>query len=306
MTIDGKRKDVATLESSIGNTPLVELTRLGRDTPHVKIMAKLEGNNPGGSVKDRAALFMFLGAEKRGDLKEGVRIIEPTSGNTGIALAMMAARRGYKITLVMPESMTVERRAVMTAYGADIELTSEEGGMEGTIDRARAMVAAGEGILFDQFSNPDNWTAHVMGTGPEIWQQTGGTITHFVSSMGTTGTIMGVSRALKERNPAIQIVGVHPDEESKIPGIRRWPKAYLPKIFDPSRVDRVMDVSAAEAKLYTLRLAQEEGLFAGHSAGGALAAAVTLASELDPDKAATIVTILPDRGDRYLSTDLFL
>lgn len=267
---------------------------------------KLEGNNPGGSVKDRAALSMFLGAEKRGILRKGVRIIEPTSGNTGIALAMMAARRGYAITLVMPESMTIERRAVMMAYGADIELTSEAGGMEGTIDRAREMVEEGRGILFDQFSNPDNWLAHYSGTGPEIWQQTAGKISHFVSSMGTTGTIMGVSRALKEKNPAIQIIGVHPDETSKIPGIRRWPQAYLPKIFDPSRVDRVMDVSADEAKEFTLRLAKEEGIFAGHSAGGALAAAVRLASELESEDPALIVTILPDRGDRYLSTDLFL
>jgi S-sulfo-L-cysteine synthase (O-acetyl-L-serine-dependent) len=296
---------MSTLESTIGKTPLVELTKLGGEFPNVKIMVKLEGNNPGGSVKDRAALFMFLGAEKRGILRDGVRIIEPTSGNTGIALAMMAARRGYKITLVMPESMTVERRAVMTAYGADIELTSEAGGMEGTIDRAREMVAAGEGVLFDQFSNQDNWLAHVVGTGPEIWHQTGGAVTHFVSSMGTTGTIMGVSRALKEKNPAIQIIGVHPDEESKIPGIRRWPKEYLPKIFEPNRVDRIMDVSAEQAREVTHRLAKEEGIFAGHSAGGAVAASLALASELDPDRLALIITILPDRGDRYLSTDLF-
>ena len=296
---------MSTLESTIGKTPLVELTKLGGEFPNVKIMVKLEGNNPGGSVKDRAALFMFLGAEKRGILRDGVRIIEPTSGNTGIALAMMAARRGYKITLVMPESMTVERRAVMTAYGADIELTSEAGGMEGTIDRAREMVAAGEGVLFDQFSNQDNWLAHVVGTGPEIRHQTGGAVTHFVSSMGTTGTIMGVSRALKEKNPAIQIIGVHPDEESKIPGIRRWPKEYLPKIFEPNRVDRIMDVSAEQAREVTHRLAKEEGIFAGHSAGGAVAASLALASELDPDRLALIITILPDRGDRYLSTDLF-
>ncbi|MBF0446834.1 MAG: cysteine synthase CysM [Magnetococcales bacterium] len=294
-----------TLESSIGNTPLVTLTRIGPGRL-VKILVKLEGNNPGGSVKDRAALSMFLGAEERGELKDGIRIIEPTSGNTGIALALIAARRGYKITLVMPESMTVERRAVMYAYGADIELTADEAGMEGAIDRAKEMVAAGEGIMFDQFSNEDNWLAHYRGTGPEIWQQTTGTVTHFVSSMGTTGTIMGVSRALKERNPNIQIIGVHPDETSKIPGIRRWPQAYLPKIFDSTRVDRIMDVSAEEAKIMTLRLAKEEGIFAGHSAGGALAAAVTLASELDGDESAVIVTVLPDRGDRYLSTDLFL
>jgi S-sulfo-L-cysteine synthase (O-acetyl-L-serine-dependent) len=296
---------VNTLESCIGNTPLVELTRLGPKAENIKILVKLEGNNPGGSVKDRAALYMFLGAEKRGLLKPGVRIIEPTSGNTGIALAMIAARRGYKITLVMPESMTVERRGVMTAYGADIELTSEEGGMEGTIDRAREMVANGEGIMFDQFSNSDNWQAHVEGTGPEILKQTNGAITHFVSSLGTTGTIMGVSRVLKKHNPAIQVVGVHPDEDSKIPGIRRWPEEYLPKIFEPERVDRVMDVSAEIAQEFTHRLASEEGIFAGHSAGGAVAAAVRLASELDQNRQSVIVTILPDRGDRYLSTDLF-
>ncbi|MBF0195782.1 MAG: cysteine synthase CysM [Magnetococcales bacterium] len=296
---------MSTLESYIGNTPLVELARLGPASNNIKIFVKLEGNNPGGSVKDRAALYMFLGAEKRGTLKPGVRIIEPTSGNTGIALAMIAARRGYKITLVMPESMTVERRAVMSAYGADIELTSDEGGMEGTIDRAWEMVNAGEGIMFDQFSNSDNWEAHVQGTGPEILRQTDGQITHFVSSMGTTGTIMGVSRVLKNHNSDIQIIGVHPDEDSKIPGIRRWPKEYLPKIFEPARVDRIMDISADQAQKFTHRLAKEEGIFAGHSSGGSVAAAIALSKELDPSKKAVIVTILPDRGDRYLSTDLF-
>ena len=304
------------LESFIGNTPLVELTRLSNipqsadhtktDTKppkQVRLFAKLEGSNPGGSVKDRAALGMFMGAKSRGTLKDGVRIIEPTSGNTGIALAMIAARWGNPITLVMPESMSVERRAVMAAYGAHLELTPTAASMEGSIDRARDMVEAGEGIMFDQFSNPDNWNAHYHTTGPEIWKDTNGTISHFISSMGTTGTIMGVSRFLKEKNPAVQIVGVHPEAGSKIPGIRRWPKEYLPKIFEPNRVDRIMDVSAEEAQEVTHRLAKEEGIFAGHSAGGAVAAALRLAQEL-PDSACLVV-ILPDRGDRYLSTDLF-
>ncbi|MBF0148082.1 MAG: cysteine synthase CysM [Magnetococcales bacterium] len=291
-----------TLEKCVGNTPMVELTRL---TPsrEVRIFAKLEGNNPGGSVKDRAALGMFMGAEQRGEIQPGMRIIEPTSGNTGIALAMIAATRGYPITLVMPENMTLERRSVMAAFGAHLELTPESKGMEGTIDRAREMVAHGEGRMFDQFSNPDNWRAHQRTTGPEIWRDTQGQVTHFVSSMGTTGTIMGVSTALKELNPAIQIIGVHPDEHSKIPGIRRWPAAYLPKIYDPNKVDRVLDVSAQAAREMTLWLARKEGLFSGHSAGGAVAAAVDLARTLD--RPANIVVILPDRGDRYLSSNLF-
>ncbi|MBF0349311.1 MAG: cysteine synthase CysM [Magnetococcales bacterium] len=291
-----------TLEKCVGNTPMVELTRL---TPsrEVRIFAKLEGNNPGGSVKDRAALGMFMGAEQRGEIQPGMRIIEPTSGNTGIALAMIAATRGYPITLVMPENMTLERRSVMAAFGAHLELTPESKGMEGTIDRAREMVAHGEGRMFDQFSNPDNWRAHQRTTGPEIWRDTQGQVTHFVSSMGTTGTIMGVSTALKELNPAIQIIGVHPDEHSKIPGIRRWPAAYLPKIYDPTKVDRVLDVSAQAAREMTLWLARKEGSFSGHSAGGAVAAAVDLARTLD--RPANIVVILPDRGDRYLSSNLF-
>ena len=291
-----------TLESFVGNTPLVELTRI-KPAPHVRLLVKLEGNNPGGSVKDRAALSMFMGAQARGILRDGVRIIEPTSGNTGIALAMIAARWGNPITLVMPESMSMERRAVMAAYGAHLELTPDTASMEGAIDRAWAMVHAGEGIIFDQFSNADNWAAHYRSTGPEIWRDTQGAISHFVSSMGTTGTIMGVSRYLKEQNPSVQIVGVHPEEDSKIPGIRRWPKEYLPKIFEPERVDRIMDVSADEAKHITHRLAKEEGIFAGHSAGGALAAALHLAETLT--EPSCIVVILPDRGDRYLSTDLF-
>ncbi|MBF0401113.1 MAG: cysteine synthase CysM [Magnetococcales bacterium] len=292
-----------TLESCIGNTPLVALPRLGAAFNNIRLLAKLEGNNPAGSVKDRAALSMFTGARAAGLLQEGVRIIEPTSGNTGIALAMIAARWGNPITLVMPESMSVERRAVMAAYGAHLELTPDAASMEGAIDRAWEMVRAGEGIIFDQFSNPDNWKAHYRTTGPEIWRDTQGAISHFVSSMGTTGTIMGVSRFLKEQNPAVQIVGVHPEEGSKIPGIRRWPKEYLPKIFEPSRVDRIMDVSAEAAREMTHRLAKEEGIFVGHSAGGAVAAALALAEELQGE--GCLVVILPDRGDRYLSTDLF-
>lgn len=310
------------LESFIGNTPLVELTRLGQRSQaispgekpvhhetskawpkQVRLLAKLEGNNPGGSVKDRAALGMFMGAKSRGELQDGVRIIEPTSGNTGIALAMIAARWGHPITLVMPTSMSVERRAVMAAYGAHLELTPKTAGMEGAIDRARAMVDAGEGIIFDQFSNPDNWKIHYHTTGPEIWQDTNGTITHFISAMGTTGTIMGVSRFLKEQNPSVQIIGVHPESGSKIPGIRRWPQAYLPKIFEPERVDQIMDVSSAEAQEITHRLAKEEGIFAGHSAGGAVAVALRLAKTLPGP--GCLVVILPDRGDRYLSTNLF-
>ncbi|WP_130473075.1 cysteine synthase CysM [Candidatus Magnetaquicoccus inordinatus] len=295
---------MATLEECIGNTPMVELSRIAAGCSGVRLLAKLEGNNPAGSVKDRAAYSMFMGAMASGRLREGVRIIEPTSGNTGIALAMMAARLRIPITLVMPESMSLERRAVMAAYGADLELTADEAGMEGTIDRAWEMVRAGEGIIFDQFSNDDNWKAHYRGTGPEIWRDTEGKVSHFVSSMGTTGTIMGVSRYLKERNPGVQIIGVHPEEGSKIPGIRRWPQEYLPKIFDASRVDRIMDVSAEAAREMTLRLAREEGIFSGHSAGGATAAALTVAQELAAD-GGCVVVILPDRGDRYVSTDLF-
>ncbi|MBF0190115.1 MAG: cysteine synthase CysM [Magnetococcales bacterium] len=292
-----------TLETCVGNTPLVDLTRLPLPFKGTRILVKLEGNNPAGSVKDRAALSLFNGAESRGLLKPGMRIIEPTSGNTGIALAMIAARKGYRITLVMPENMTLERRAIMKAFGADLELTPETGSMEGAIDRAREMVEAGEGLLFDQFSNPDNWMAHYRTTGPEIWAQTEGQVTHFVSAMGTTGTIMGVSRALKERNPAVQIIGVQPDSESRIPGIRRWPKEYLPRIFEPQRVDRILDVHEEDAREVTHRLAREEGIFAGHSAGGAVAAALRLAGELTSP--GVIVTVLPDRGDRYLSSALF-
>lgn len=292
-----------TLETFVGNTPLVDLTRMTAPFRGTRIMVKMEGNNPAGSVKDRAALSLFSGAEARGILRPGMRIIEPTSGNTGIALAMIAARKGYRITLVMPENMTLERRAIMKAFGAELELTPEKGSMEGAIDRAHEMVEAGEGILFDQFSNPDNWMAHYRTTGPEIWQQTEGRVTHFVSAMGTTGTIMGVSRALKERNPAVRIIGVQPDAESRIPGIRRWPKEYLPKIFEPQRVDQILDVHEEEARETTHRLAREEGIFAGHSAGGAVAAAMRLAATLT--EPGLIVSVLPDRGDRYLSSPLF-
>ncbi|MEO5367065.1 MAG: cysteine synthase CysM [Magnetococcus sp. WYHC-3] len=300
---DRWKRTMGSLEACIGNTPLVPLTRMVPTHWPVTILCKLEGNNPGGSVKDRAALGMFLGAEARGVLRPGVRIIEPTSGNTGIALAMLAARRGYRLTLVMPESMTVERRAVMAAYGADFELTPASASMEGAIDHARALVAEGRGVLLDQFSNDDNWLAHYRSTGPEIWQATDGLVTHVVSAMGTTGTIMGVSRALKERNPAVQIIGVQPDPQSQIPGIRAWPEAYLPRIFQRSRVDQVVEVSADAARETTLRLGREEGLFCGLSAGGAVAAALHVASRLDSP--AQMVVIIPDRGDRYLSTGIF-
>ncbi|MEG3640826.1 cysteine synthase CysM [Magnetococcus sp. PR-3] len=296
---------MAALESLIGNTPLVDLNRLVEGCAEgVKLLAKVEGNNPGGSVKDRAAYGMFIGAEQRGELNADTHVFEATSGNTGIALAMMAARRGYKLTLVMPETMTVERRATMAAYGADFLLVTAEQGMEGAIDLVNEKVANGEGIKFDQFSNDDNWRAHYRTTGPEIWDDTNGQITHFVSAMGTTGTIMGVSRALKERNGEIQIIGVQPDEGSQIAGIRRWPEAYLPKIFDASRVDTVLDVNTEESREMTRRLAKDEGLFCGLSAGGAVAAALKVCQGLD--KPGTVVVIIPDRGDRYLSTDLFV
>nr|CRH05345.1 Cysteine synthase B [Candidatus Magnetococcus massalia] len=295
---------MASLESLIGATPMVDLSRVVDAPPEVKLMAKLEGNNPGGSVKDRAALGMFMGAEMRGELNTETPIFEATSGNTGIALAMMAARRGYKLTLVMPETMTVERRAIMAAYGAEFILVSKEDGMEGAIDLVHEKVAAGEGICFDQFSNDDNWRAHYRTTGPEIWNDTGGRVSHFVSAMGTTGTIMGVSRALKEKSSAIKIIGVQPEEGSQIAGIRRWPEAYLPKIYDASRVDYVMDVTQQDAREMTRRLAREEGVFCGLSAGGAVMAAVRVAESLE--ESGTVVVILPDRGDRYLSTDLFM
>jgi cysteine synthase B len=290
-----------TIESFVGNTPLVRLQRLpvaGGNT----ILLKLEGNNPAGSVKDRPAVSMIKHAEARGEIKPGDRLIEATSGNTGIALAMAAAIKGYKMTLIMPDNMSAERIASMKAYGAEIILTPAKGSMEGAIDLARAMEARGEGRILDQFANPDNPRAHYEGTGPEIWRDTQGKLTHFVSSMGTTGTIMGTSKYLKEQNPAIQIVGVQPEGESKIPGIRRWPKEYLPKIYDAARVDQIIEVDQIDAENTTRELAATEGVFAGVSSGGAVYAALQLAKQVEN---ALIVSIVCDRGDRYLSTGVF-
>ena len=294
-----------TLQDFVGNTPLVRLVRIpGLDNGKRGnvILAKLEGNNPAGSVKDRPALSMIARAEARGDIKPGDTLIEATSGNTGIALAMAAAMKGYRMILVMPENQSVERRQSMRAFGAELVLTPRDGGMELARDVAEKMRDAGQGIILDQFANPDNPLAHYEGTGPEIWRDTSGKVTHFVSSMGTTGTIMGTSRFLKEKNPAIQIVGCQPEEGSQIPGIRKWPEAYLPKVFDRSRIDRVENVSQADAEAMTRRLAMEEGVFAGISSGGALAVALRLSHELEN---AVIVTIVCDRGDRYLSTGVF-
>ena len=290
-----------TIEAFVGNTPLVRLKRIPGDTSNV-ILAKLEGNNPAGSVKDRPALSMIRRAEERGDIKPGDTLIEATSGNTGIALAMAAAMRGYKMILVMPENQSVERRQTMRAFGAELLLTAKEGSMELARDTAEKLRDAGRGIILDQFANPDNPLAHYEGTAPEIWRDTQGKITHFVSSMGTTGTIMGCSRLFKEKSPSIRIIGAQPEEGAQIPGIRKWPEAYLPKIFDKSRVDRVENVSQADAESMTRRLAMEEGIFAGISSGGALAVALRLSQELEN---AVIVTIVCDRGDRYLSTGVF-
>ncbi len=290
-----------TLEAFVGNTPLVRLQRLPGNTSNT-ILVKLEGNNPAGSVKDRPALNMIKRAEERGDIKPGDRLIEATSGNTGIALAMASAIKGYKMTLIMPDNMSIERRASMKAYGAEIILTPAEKSMEGAIDLAREMQAKGEGKILDQFGNPDNPLAHYEGTGPEIWRDTRQKITHFVSSMGTTGTIMGVSRFLKEKNPDIQIIGVQPKDGAKIPGIRRWPEEYLPKIYDASRVDRIIDVDQPSAEQTTRDLAAKEGIFSGISSGGAVSAALELSKELEN---AVIVVIICDRGDRYLSTGVF-
>jgi cysteine synthase B len=290
-----------TLESTVGNTPLVRLLRLPGDTSSV-VLGKLEGNNPAGSVKDRPALSMIVEAEKRGDIAPGDTLIEPTSGNTGIALAMVAAMKGYRMVLVMPDNLSLERRQAMRAYGAEIVLTPRSGGMEHARDVAAKMRDEGRGVILDQFANPDNPLAHYRGTGPEIWRDTDGAITHFVSAMGTTGTIMGVSRFLKERNPAIRIIGAQPEEGSQIPGIRKWSEAYLPKIYDPARVDRIEPVSQTEAEEMARRLAQEEGIFAGISAGGACAVALRVAREV---AGATIVFVVCDRGDRYLSTGVF-
>ncbi len=290
-----------TIESFVGNTPLVRLQRLPGNTTNT-VLVKLEGNNPAGSVKDRPAVSMIQHAEARGDIRPGDTLIEATSGNTGIALAMAAAIKGYRMVLIMPENMSLERRASMRAYGAELMLVSREQGMEGARDLAERMQAEGKGKLLDQFGNPDNPLAHYETTGPEIWRDTHGTITHFVSSMGTTGTVMGTARFLKEKNPGVEIVGVQPAEGAAIPGIRRWPVEYLPKIYDPARIDRLMDVTQQEAEETTRQLAAREGMFCGISSGGAVAAALRLSGEVQN---AVIVTIIADRGDRYLSTGVF-
>jgi cysteine synthase B len=293
--------DFPTIEAFVGNTPLVRLQRLPGETSNT-LLVKLEGNNPAGSVKDRPALSMIREAELRGDIKPGDTLIEATSGNTGIALAMVAAIKGYRMVLIMPDNMTEERKAAMTAYGAELILVSREASMEGARDLALRMQAEGKGKVLDQFGNGDNPLAHYQTTGPEIWQQTGGTITHFVSSMGTTGTIMGTSRYLKERNPNIRIVGLQPEEGSQIPGIRRWPQAYLPRIYDASRVDEIISMPQAEAEETMRALARQEGIFCGVSSGGAVAAALRLNKQLEN---AVIVAIICDRGDRYLSSGVF-
>ena len=290
-----------TIEEFVGNTPLVRLKKLPGETSNI-VLVKLEGNNPAGSVKDRPALSMIMKAEARGTIKPGDTLIEATSGNTGIALAMAAAIRGYKMVLIMPEHLSIERRQTMRAFGAEIALTPKEGGMEAARDLADRMVAEGRGVMLDQFSNPDNPIAHYEATGPEIWRDTEGRVTHFVSSMGTTGTIMGCSMYLKEQNPKIQIVGVQPEEGAQIPGIRKWPEEYLPSICDFSRVDRMIYVGQQDAEETTRRLAREEGIFAGISSGGALWAALQLSKEVEN---AVIVSIVCDRGDRYLSTGVF-
>ncbi len=289
------------IESLIGNTPLVALKKLPGDTTN-RILAKLEGNNPGGSVKDRPALNMLVQAELRGSIKPGDALIEATSGNTGIALAMVAAAKGYKMILIMPDNMSEERKAAMAAYGAELILVSPDEGMEGARDLAQRLEAEGRGLVLDQFANQDNPDAHYRSTGPEIWRDTEGEVTHFVCSMGTTGTIMGVSRFLKEQNQDIEIVGLQPQEGSKIPGIRRWPEAYLPKIFDRTRVDRVIDVRQSDAEQTMRALAREEGIFCGVSSGGSVFAALALSQQVQN---ATIVAIVCDRGDRYLSTGVF-
>jgi S-sulfo-L-cysteine synthase (O-acetyl-L-serine-dependent) len=294
-----------TTESLIGNTPLVTLSRIpGANGIHASnvLLGKLEGNNPAGSVKDRPAMSMIGRAEARGTIKPGDTLIEATSGNTGIALAMAAAIKGYKMVLVMPEHLSIERRQTMRAYGAELILTPKAIGMEGARDYAEELKKERGGLILDQFANPDNPLAHYTSTGPEIWRDTGGKITHFVATMGTTGTITGTSRFLKEKNPNIQVIGVHPAEGSNVPGIRKWPEAYVPKIFDRSRVDRVIEVTQAESEEMTRRLAREEGIFAGISSGGGLVAALKVASEVEN---AVIVHIVCDRGDRYLSTGVF-
>ena len=290
-----------TIEDYIGNTPLVRLQRLPGETSN-QVLVKLEGNNPAGSVKDRPALSMINHAESRGEIQAGDVLIEATSGNTGIALAMAAAIKGYKMILIMPDHMSEERRVAMSAYGAELVLVSKEDGMEGARDLADKMQSEGKGKVLDQFGNPDNPIAHSEGTGPEIWTQTQGSVTHFVSSMGTTGTIMGVSQYLKEKNPDIQIIGLQPTDGSSIPGIRRWPEAYLPRIFNRKRVDQVWDIDQSEAEKTMRLLAKKEGIFCGVSSGGAVAAALTLSKQVEN---AVIVAIICDRGDRYLSTGVF-
>lgn len=290
-----------TIEDYVGHTPLVRLQRMPGETTNV-ILAKLEGNNPAGSVKDRPAISMIQEAENRGDIKPGDTLIEATSGNTGIALAMAAAIKGYRMQLIMPANMSEERRASMRAYGAELISVSQEEGMEGARDLAARMQAQGKGYVLDQFGNQDNPLAHYRTTGPEIWEQTEGRVTHFVSSMGTTGTIMGVSRYLKERNPDIRIIGLQPEEGASIPGIRRWPEAYLPKIYDAARVDQVVEIGQQEAEDTMRALAREEGIFCGVSSGGSVAAALRLSAQVEN---AVIVAIICDRGDRYLSTGVF-
>jgi len=290
-----------TIDQTVGNSRLVKLQRIPGKTSNT-ILAKLEGDNPAGSVKDRPAINMIKQAELRGDIKPGDRLVEATSGNTGIALAMASAMLGYKITLIMPENATDERKWAMTAYGAELILVSQEEGMEGARDLANSLQADGKGVVLDQFNNPDNPMAHVNSTGPEIWRDTQGEVTHFVSSMGTTGTIMGVSAFLKSKNPEIQIVGLQPEDGANIPGIRRWPKAYLPSIFDDANIDTVMDISQSAAEQTMIRLAREEGIFAGVSSGGSVAAALEISKQVEN---ATIVAIICDRGDRYLSSGLF-
>ncbi|MEX0605449.1 MAG: cysteine synthase CysM [Marinobacter sp.] len=290
-----------TIEEYVGHTPLVRLQRLPGNTSNI-VLAKLEGNNPAGSVKDRPAISMIQEAEKRGDIKPGDTLIEATSGNTGIALAMAAAIKGYRMVLIMPANASEERRASMRAYGAEIISVSKDEGMEGARDLADRMQSAGKGFVLDQFANQDNPLSHYRTTGPEIWEQTEGKVTHFVSSMGTTGTIMGVSRYLKERNPDVRIIGLQPKEDASIPGIRRWPAAYMPKIFDAARVDEVIDIGQREAEDSMRALAREEGIFCGVSSGGSIAAALQLSSKVEN---AVIVAIICDRGDRYLSTGVF-
>ncbi len=300
-----KPRTYPTIEAAIGNTPLVALQRIGAESNQARgnvVLAKLEGNNPAGSVKDRPALSMIRRAEERGEIKPGDTLIEATSGNTGIALAMAAAIRGYRMVLIMPEDLSIERAQTMKAFGAELILTPKSGGMEYARDLADQMVAQGKGKVLDQFANPDNPRIHYETTGPELWQQTGGRITHFVSAMGTTGTIMGVSQYLKEKNPDVQIIGAQPEEGSQIPGIRKWPEAYLPKIFDRSRVDQVENVSQAAAEHMARRMAVEEGIFAGISAAGACEVALRVSQTTEN---AVIVFIVCDRGDRYLSTGVF-